>query len=542
MIVNKRHTGSYYTPSYLAEFISKRVLTHFENNSHISILEPSVGDGAFVSSINSFQNNFTIKLTALDINQSELEKASNKWNNNNSNFINTDFLVYQSKNKFSVVLGNPPYIKKNLLSNQQIELIKKIHKIEGLSEKSVKNIWTTFLIKSISHLSKDGILSFILPSELLQVKFAEEIRDYLKNKFERIEIFTFNDLMFECKGQDTVILFAYLKHTEKGEFFSNIKSTKELINNSFNLRRNNLLVDSNIKWTHHFLTNSELTFLYKLKSKLKAVNYYCQSKPGIVTAANDYFIINKVVEKKFQLSKYTKSIIQKGYYVNGSVVFDNNNFNQLENSSYSSRLLQLDDNSKLSKKLLEYLKIGENLDIPNRYKCRIRKNWYVIPNISEKPEGFFFKRSHHYPKLLKNNSDAFVTDSAYKISMNEGFDINSLIYSFYNTLTLIFSEIEGRYYGGGVLELTPSEFKKLPIPYIKVTDDEFDKFTLDFENKENIEQILEQNDSKILSSILNLDNNEIEKLKKIRKKLINKRFRKANPKSHTHLQFTRANA
>jgi adenine-specific DNA-methyltransferase len=49
--------------------------------------------------------------------------------------------------------------------------------------------------------------------------------------------------------------------------------------------------------------------------------------------------------------------------------------------------------------------------------------------------------------------------------MKEDYDLNSLIFSFYNTLTLLMSEIEGRYYGGGVLELIPSEFKKLPIPY-----------------------------------------------------------------------------
>jgi len=540
--MNKKHTGSYYTPDYLADFISKRVLSFFENRTRISVLEPSVGDGAFVNSLSNNRSSLSIKLSALDINIEELEKASNKCFQNNSEFIKTDFLEYKPKNKFSVIIGNPPYIKKNLLSNKQIELIKGIHKEEGLSEKSVKNIWITFLIKSISHLSNNGVLSFILPSELLQVKYAEEIRVYLKNEFERIEIFTFNDLMFECKSQDTIVLFAYKKHKEKGEFFSNISSVNELENNSFILRQNTQLVESNIKWTHHFLNAEELTFLYQLKEKLKTVDYYSLSKPGIVTAANKYFIIDKKTEKEYNLSKYTKPIIQKGLYVNGSVVFDKQDFKELEKSKYPSRLLQLSNKSIISKSLKDYLLIGEGLEIQDRYKCRIRNKWYIIPNISTKPEGFFFKRSHLYPKLLKNSSDAFVTDSAYKIEMKDSFDLNSFIYSFYNTLTLVFSEIEGRYYGGGVLELTPSEFKKLPIPYIKITNDKFKRFTSNFENKENIEQILMQNDFEILNSTLQLNNIEIEKLRKIRLKLINKRFRKANPESHTHLQFPQANA
>ena len=109
--------------------------------------------------------------------------------------------------------------------------------------------------------------------------------------------------------------------------------------------------------------------------------------------------------------------------------------------------------------------------------------------------------------------------------MKEGFDINSLIYSFYNSLTLIFAEIEGRYYGGGVLELTPSEFKKLPVPYIKITEKQFQTYQNKFESKENIKSILDSYDSKILKD-LNLTKDELEKLQKIRKKLINKRFRK----------------
>src|SRR5690554_1496508 len=320
MILNKKNTGSYYTPSYLASFISKRVLSHFEYRARLSILEPSVGDGAFIEELEK-EENVNINLTALDINKVELNIASEKWSKKSAKFLKTDFLEYSTTKQFSVVIGNPPYVKKNILSSKQIELSKKIHIKEGLTEASVKNIWATFLVKSNTLLSKNGILAFVLPSELLQVKFAEEIREYLKKEFERIEIFTFNDLMFECKGQDTIVLFAYKKAEKKGEFFTNISTREALDNNSFLLKNNNLLVESNVKWTHHFLTSEELTFIDNLKKQLKTVNDYSNSKPGIVTAANKFFIINKETEKKYKLQKYTKPIIQKGLFVNGSVVF-----------------------------------------------------------------------------------------------------------------------------------------------------------------------------------------------------------------------------
>ena len=75
--MNRKDTGSYYTPSYLAEFISKRVLSHFGNRTRMSILEPSVGDGAFISELEK-EKNININLTALDINKVELKTASVK--------------------------------------------------------------------------------------------------------------------------------------------------------------------------------------------------------------------------------------------------------------------------------------------------------------------------------------------------------------------------------------------------------------------------------------------------------------------------------
>ncbi len=524
-MTNQKQTGSYYTPQYLASFISKRVLSHFENRARMSILEPSVGDGAFISEL-AKEENININLTALDINRVELNTASKKWSKKTASFVKTDFLEYSINKQYSAVIGNPPYVKKNILTSKQIKLSKEIHSNENLTEASVKNIWATFLVKANTLLTKNGVLAFVLPSELLQVKFAEEVREYLKKEFERIEIFTFNDLMFECKGQDTIVLFAYKKAEQKGEFFTNISSKESLQQNSFVLNNNNLLVESKVKWTHHFLTSDELTFIENLKKELKTVNDYSESKPGIVTGANNYFIIDKETENKYNLSKYTKPIIQKGLFVNGSVVFNDNDIQKLEKDNRPTKLLQLNDTDKISKKLREYLDVGVLEKLPQRHKCGIRKNWYIIPNISKKPDAFFFKRSHLYPKLLKNNSDAFVTDSAYKVRMRNGYDLNSFIYSFYNTLTLLLSELEGRYYGGGVLELIPSEFKKLPIPYNKIMINQFNHFTANFENKSNIEEILIQNDYNILNSTLGINNEDLLKLTKIRNKLKKKRLRK----------------
>lgn len=110
-MTNKKNTGSYYTPNYLASFISKRVLSRLKDKKRLSVLEPSVGDGSFVTELAKSKTT-AIALTALDINNEELAKAKRKWKKGKGNFERIDFLEFEIKKNFPVIIGNPPYIKK----------------------------------------------------------------------------------------------------------------------------------------------------------------------------------------------------------------------------------------------------------------------------------------------------------------------------------------------------------------------------------------------------------------------------------------------
>ena len=212
--------------------------------------------------------------------------------------------------------------------------------------------------------------------------------------------------------------------------------------------------------------------------------------------------------------------------MNGSVTFEDEDFDKLVQEDKPTYLLDFNtvNSNKLSKSLLNYLAIGTDRELETRFKCRQRKHWYKVPNIAKQSEAFFFKRAHEYPKLLKNNADAYVTDSAYMVESKKGYQIENIIYSFYNSLTLAFAELEGRYYGGGVLEVTPNEFRALPLPYSVVQD--FEQYRNDFKNKSSIEDVLVKYNFDILNSTLNLNIEEIERIEAIRKKLVAKRMKK----------------
>lgn len=530
---DKKSIGSYYTPLNLAKFIADYCLSQIDR-LNISMLEPSVGDGNFVQAINETEalNNFNkINLTIVEREEEELKKAKKK-NVNNSiklSAFNKDYLNFHSdsKKKFSAILGNPPYVKSNYLTDEQKVLAKEIHLEQNLADRKINNIWTSFLVSGISKLQNDGLLAFVLPLELLQVKFTEEIRDLLKASFERIEIFMFDELQFlECKGQDTVLLIGYKKHKVPGTFYTTIKSMDELQKRSFRLYSNESVSESSKKWTHHFITPEEHTFLENIKQDLNLVSDYVDNKAGIVTAANNYFIVDKEILDQYDLEAYARPIVQKGFFVNGSVAFNRNDYSKLIKENKPAYLLDFNnlDVKNIPSNVQDYIDLGEEEKLQERFKCKQRNHWYQVPNIAKQSKAFFFKRAHEYPKLLKNEANVFVTDSAYNVTVKKGHNLNDFIFSFYNSLTLAFAELEGRYYGGGVLELTPNEFRVLPIPMAHHNN--FNSYKKDFKGKNDIEDILLKYNHQILNNSLNFNLEEINKIESIRKKLVNKRHRK----------------
>lgn len=529
-MVHKKNTGSYYTPQPLANFIVEHLSEMLSTRDSISILEPSVGDGIFLKALdsNAFFANRNCQTVAIEKNKRAFTRIYTTYKESSVSILHQDFLLFSDEGiKIDLVIGNPPYVKKNRLAQTQIKLGLSIHKGAGISEASFKNIWSAFLVKCIGLLNTNGILAFVLPAEFLQVKFASELRQLVESSFDRVEIFTFSELLFEeCKGQDTILLIAQKSSEEKGVFVSNIESLANIDSKEVKMEKKTVVKDS--KWSHFNLDSEELQLLEKLRTSTKLVSEYCNSKAGIVTAANGFFIVDDEKVKEYSLQSYIKPIIQRGLFVNGSVVVDCNDFDELVESGKPTNLLALNENSVIRKnqKINAYLKLGKQQGLHDRYKMTMREKWYEVPNVAAAPQAFFFKRCDEYPKLIKNTAKVLATDSAYYVDMKSGFNVNSLIYSFYNSFTLSLAELGGRYYGGGVLELTPNEFKGLHIPYVPITADKFKKFRQSFENKSSIQDICDLNDLAILKSVdEKIDSDTIKKLSAIRKKLLGRRIK-----------------
>jgi adenine-specific DNA methylase len=185
---------------------------------------------------------------------------------------------------------------------------------------------------------------------------------------------------------------------------------------------------------------------------------------------------------------------------------------------FPSRLLLKNDTGALA-----YIKMGEKKGINSGYKTGIRDDWFVIPSI-KLSDALFIRRNNLFPKLILNQAKAYTTDTMHRVFINKTTNKNAFIASYYNSLSLAFSEIVGRSYGGGVLELMPSETEKIILPYNITNACLLNDINDMMRKKESIERILTFTDQKILIDNLGYSKKDVQIASNIWKKLSQRRL------------------
>ena len=172
--MNKKKLGQFFTNPVIAEFMVK--LGYSDNVK--KVLDPSVGPGVFIKYLNKINSKCEKTVFELDQNMIKLFKENV---NDNSKIINSDYLKTDIKEKYDLIICNPPYKKFQEIDDrkQLIEIFKNKYsiKMSGYS-----NYCVYFLIKSINELNINGKCVYIIPYEFLNCGYGEVIKKYLVDK------------------------------------------------------------------------------------------------------------------------------------------------------------------------------------------------------------------------------------------------------------------------------------------------------------------------------------------------------------------------
>lgn len=507
--------GGYYTPNDLAQFLSKWIL----NSGAKKILEPSSGDGKFFESISNVNNSIEleVEVTGIELNSDEAQKSikrATELKNITVDVHNTDFLEWglmnYNKPIYDAVTGNPPFIRYQYLPKEYQLKAEKIFKLFNLKFTRHTNAWVPFVVLAFELLKPGGKLAMILPSEIMHVAHAQSLRTYLGKNSKKMLILDPKELWFTDTLQGALILLAEKKNNADEHSLG--LGIKEVNDRAFSKKNPRSYFDKvhfingetiKGKWTKAVLNSKELSLVKEIKkdNRVQQFKNIASVDVGLVTGANKYFLISEDDVKKYGLEKWAYPMFGRSNH-SPKMIYDSKQHQLNVGEGRPTNFIWFDVESydELDKNAKEYVKIGESKEYHKRYKCRVREPWFRVPSVYATEIGML-KRAHDFPRLILNKKRAYTTDTAYRIKLiDDKIKSYELVFNFLNSFTALTAELEGRFYGGGVLELVPSEIEKTFIPDVKINKLYLNELDGDFQGLSS-QEVLKRQDDIILKKI-----------------------------------------
>lgn len=520
-------------------------------------MEPSCGDGNILQSVaevllkrGAIHTSLPLLIQGVEFDQEEAIKARERISymsalDATATIHCGDFFSYcyshlSDKRSFDAVIGNPPFVRYQNFPEEQRQFAFYFMQSTGLHPSRLTNSWVPFLVASTLLLNETGRLAMVIPAELLQVNYAAELRYFLSRYYRSITLITFKKLVFDSIQQEIVL---FLGERNGGEHTGirtiELDGIADLVayqNGAIQKSQLKEMDHSTEKWTMYFLDEEELQLLRVLKEheQLTLAKHVIDVDVGIVTGLNEFFVLTEQQVEQHALQPYTHRIVGRSAHLQGIRFSEDDWFANAEKQS-PAFLLNLPNTPfyKLPEELQRYVTNGEEKGWHTGYKCRIRNPWYVVPSVWI-PNAFMLRQVHHYPKIILNDAAATCTDTIHRVRLRNGTSAKTATVAFLNSLTFAFSEVTGRSYGGGVLELEPNEAERLPLPLTGA--DNLDLNYLDKLLREgNIYNILDIADNILLRKGLGLSAIDTKRLRTIWEKLRDRRInRKPDSSKRDH--------
>ncbi len=373
--------------------------------------------------------------------------------------------------KADAVVGNPPFIRYHGHVGETRAAANKAALAQGVKLSGLASAWAACLVHAASFLKPGGRLAMVLPAEVLTVNYAAPVRDWLKRHFGRVGIVTFRHLQFDALANVVLLLADGDGGTDHVNVVqaTNASDLDHII--PFISGRDVTL--NGEKWSSLLLTDRQAAAFRRGVSDFVGLEAgYGRIELGTVTGANEYFVIGEETRREFGLTEdqLLRTSPPGSRHFDG-LAFTAADWEKLREDGNPVWLFRPAPEDR-SASVEAYKKVGELLDIPDRYKCRIRPQWWRPPG-SEPPDFFFTYMSHRFPRLVTNDAGVSFLNSMHGLHLAAAapdFVRHALPLAMLNSLTALGAELGGRSYGGGVLKLEPREAALLPVPPLPVLE------------------------------------------------------------------------
>lgn len=265
---------------------------------------------------------------------------------------------------------------------------------------------------------------------------------------------------------------------------------------------------------------------------------YANVEVGMTTGANNYFTVPESVVNMYQLHDFAHPMVGRSVQVN-SLRFTPDDWRNNVVAQAKAFMLIFTPGAKQNANdgVKAYIENGEKEGVNRGYKTSIRDDWYVIPSV-KLSDALFLRRNNMFPKFVLNEANAYTTDTMHRVFIHPDVNKKALVASYYNSLSFTFAEILGRNFGGGCLELMPSEVGGIFIPYDQKNEDLFDTIDKMLRQDKTADEILDTTDKILLHERMGFTIEEVKLARSIWHKIMGKRLGRQQAATTTALKAT----
>lgn len=478
----RNQLGQFSTPFELAKDITEQSLAAL-NGKPVDFFDPALGTGAFYSALLELEGaNGIGKAKGYEIDPHYGVPAKALWQNESIEILIDDFTKHtdcDSITKFNHIVCNPPYVRHHHISAENKKRLKKlVNEKLNINISGYSGLYCYFLLLSHSWLKKDGISTWLIPSEFMDVNYGVKVKEYLLNYVRLLRVHRFDPS--EVQFDDALVSSVVLWFTTKSEGDHNIQFT---YGGSVSKPQKTKLIKlsgltAEAKWTNI----TQCSSLATSKSFKHKLSDFFTVKRGLATGANNYFILSKEQLDELNLPiEYFSPILPSPR----SLKVDEITTSEKGLPNIDPKLFLLNTTETIenirqnSEELWNYLDQGVELGIDQKYLCSKRKVWYFQEQRDPAPilcgyMGRSTKNSTNPFRFIFNASQALASNSYHLLYPKGRFakaclQDSHLIHRAWEALSgLEPHELipEGRVYGGGFHKLEPKELANINASFI----------------------------------------------------------------------------
>ena len=502
-----RKRGVYYTPLSAA-----RVMVQWALGSQAkSLLEPSMGDGVFLAALSDIERNrrgAKLQVAGVEHSPTALNRSVQAGLIQQEDAICSDFMAVSPFEVDSVV-GNPPYVRlRNLPKNEAVQAREVSKRLLGEEMDPSGSLWMPFVLHATDFLTPGGRLAFVLPYDLTYVRYARPLWDFLGRNFGSLRVVRVRERMFPDILQETVILFA----GDKGGVTQDVTFEAFEDTAAFELERPTVacrldlrrVVDGERAFASAILPEAVRFLLSDLESQMPRISDLASVHIGYVSGDKSFFHPTSDLVDEFSLSESSLvPALTSSRQLSAAGLFT---------SGCSSQQLFLPPSSvdEMSSGERRYLRHGEQEGVPDRYKCRVRDPWFVVPGV-QVPDVVFPVFTEH-PLMLINDAQVVASNSLLCGYLREGVHTEALARSWYTSLTRLQLELNVHSLGGGVFVLVPNEVNAMRVAPLSRNRRQFERVARALA-KRDLESATEISDIGCLAPALGIGPQEIEMIR-----------------------------